>query len=360
MRNQDVATVGLFRPGGHPLGCHRVLRPEGVLPQAADCLDVSLPLYQNEILLKVEGLQLDSASFRQLKEKYSADSEAIARSIMDIVAQRGKMQNPVTGSGGMLWGTVQELGPDAPQNFLPGDRVASLISLTLTPLHLEKIHHLSLKSARVAASGHAILFASSSAAKIPDDLPESSALAVFDVCGAPAWVKKLVHPGDKVLILGAGKSGLLSAFAAGDITGKDHVWLSDQREEALAWCRDQGGFAKVVLADASRPWDFLQSLEAAKAPGFDLVVNCSNALETETSCILATKPKGRILFFNMATQFSRAVLSAEGLGREVEMTMGNGYAEGHWAFALDLVRRHHALKDWFNLASESSVSKEVL
>ena len=44
------------------------------------------------------------------------------------------MQNPVTGSGGMLVGTVEEVGPESPLGLTAGDRVATLVSLTLTPL----------------------------------------------------------------------------------------------------------------------------------------------------------------------------------------------------------------------------------
>ena len=57
--------------------------------------------------------------------------------MLEIVATRGKMQNPVTGSGGMLVGTVEEVGPGSPLGLAVGDRVATLVSLTLTPLVIE-------------------------------------------------------------------------------------------------------------------------------------------------------------------------------------------------------------------------------
>ena len=47
------------------------------------------------------------------------------------------MQNPETGSGGMLVGTVEEVGPESPLGLQVGDRVATLVSLTLTPLVIE-------------------------------------------------------------------------------------------------------------------------------------------------------------------------------------------------------------------------------
>ena len=54
--------------------------------------------------------------------------------MLEIVATRGKMQNPVTGSGGMLTGVVAEAGPESPLGLEPGDRIATLVSLSLTPL----------------------------------------------------------------------------------------------------------------------------------------------------------------------------------------------------------------------------------
>ena len=63
--------------------------------------------------------------------------------------------------------------------------------------------------------GHAILFARSIAAVLPDDLPVPLSLAVMDVCGAPALTSRVVKEGAVVVIIGAaGKSGSLSAVAA--------------------------------------------------------------------------------------------------------------------------------------------------
>jgi L-erythro-3,5-diaminohexanoate dehydrogenase len=329
------------------LGLHRVLEPEGVLPQAALRLDASLPLYEGEILLRVERLHVDSASFRQLKESCGDDAAKIAARIQAIVAERGKLENPVTGSGGMLIGRIEDSAAPAPIFGKIGDKVATLVSLTLTPLHLEAITQVDLATGQVEARGHAILFASGTAAPLPADLPEETALSVLDVCGAPAWVRKLAQPDDRVLIVGAGKSGILSAFAAREAVDPKRLWLTDVREAALERASALKVAENVVLANAQQPVRFLDALRAAGAPAFDLVINTSNAPETEAACILAAREGGRILFFNMATSFSRAVLTAEGVGREATLIMGNGYAKGHWQYALDLVRKHQPLKRFF-------------
>jgi len=123
-----------------PLGMHRVIEPAGALPQAAWRLDPSPELWPDETRVRVDRLNLDAASFRQLTEAAAAGAErgglaeALRGAVLGIVAERGKMQNPVTGSGGMLTGVVEEVGPHSPLGLAPGDRIATLVSLSLTPL----------------------------------------------------------------------------------------------------------------------------------------------------------------------------------------------------------------------------------
>src|ERR1700733_5856048 len=119
---------------GTTLGLHRVLEPPGVLPQAAWRLDPSPSIGPDEVLVQVDRLNLDAASYRQLREAYDGDPDKIRAAVLDIVATRGKMQNPVTGSGGMLNGAGAAAGPGAPPGPAPGQRIATLVSLTLTPL----------------------------------------------------------------------------------------------------------------------------------------------------------------------------------------------------------------------------------
>src|SRR5881398_2805572 len=192
-----------------PVGLHRVLEPEGVLPQAAQRLDTSPEIGADEVRIRVERLNLDAASFRQLATKHGGNGDAVRAEVLGIIEARGKMQNPVTGSGGMLIGTVEEVGPDSPLGLKPGDRVATLVSLTLTPLAItDGLARWDGRGEQVPASGHAILFARSIAAVLPEDLPVPLALAVLDVCGAPALTQRVVrgYPRARVLVIGgAGK-----------------------------------------------------------------------------------------------------------------------------------------------------------
>jgi L-erythro-3,5-diaminohexanoate dehydrogenase len=180
------------------LGLNRVVDPAerlaGVLPQAAWRLDPSPRLGADEVRIRVDRLNLDAASYRQLSDGQDGDGDAIREAVREIIDSRGKMHNPVTGSGGMLMGVVEEAGPESSLSLKPGDRVATLVSLTLTPLKIyDSLARWDGLSEQVPCDGHAILFGRSIAAVLPDDLPVPLALAVMDVCGAPALTKRVIE-----------------------------------------------------------------------------------------------------------------------------------------------------------------------
>ncbi|WP_242453920.1 L-erythro-3,5-diaminohexanoate dehydrogenase [Bailinhaonella thermotolerans] len=312
-----------------------MVAPRGVLPQAAERLDADPRIGDDEVRVRLEWLNLDAASYRQLAGEHGGDGARIRAEVLRIVAARGKMHNPVTGSGGMLVGVVDEVGPRSPLGLGPGDRVASLVSLTLTPLVIsDGLRRWDGRSERIPAEGHAILFGRSIAAVLPDDLPAETALAVLDVCGAPALTARVVRPGQAVTVIGAsGKSGSLTLAAArragaGPLVGV----VPDARQAALL---GESGLADVVVeADARDPVGL-----AAAVPGpADVTVVCADVPGCEHGAILCTRQGGTVVFFSMATSFSAAALGAEGLAADVTMLIGNGYVPGHADHALDLYR----------------------
>ena len=105
---------------GNKYGIHRVIEPQGVLTQAAYKIDNDMTkLYSNEIMCDVISLNIDSASFTQISEACGGDEKKIGEMILGIVAERGKQQNPVTGSGGMFIGKASIItgDPTEPDNF---------------------------------------------------------------------------------------------------------------------------------------------------------------------------------------------------------------------------------------------------
>jgi L-erythro-3,5-diaminohexanoate dehydrogenase len=273
----------------------------------------------------------------------------VREAVLDIVAARGKMQNPETGSGGMLVGTVEEVGPESPLGLSVGDRVCTLVSLTLTPLVIEDaLARWDGRSEQVPADGYAILFGRSIAAVIPDDLPAELSLSVMDVCGAPALTARVVGEYvDPVVVVigGAGKSGSLSLAAAKAAGARRTIGVVPHQGEAELL--STAGVADVVaVADARDPVALSEAVTAAGGPA-DVTIVCVDVPGCEGGAILSTADRGTVVFFSMATSFSAAALGAEGLAADVTMLVGNGYVPGHADHALALIREHTGVRALF-------------
>lgn len=338
---------------GNKYGTHRVIEPKGVLPQPANKIDNNMDeIYDNEILIDVQTLNIDSASFTDIEARANGDHKRIAEIMMEIVEKQGKHRNPWTGSGGMLLGTVEKIGNALAGkiDLKVGDKIATLVSLSLTPLRIDKIKEIRADVDQVDIDGKAILFESGIYAKIPSDIPEKLALSALDVAGAPAQTAKLCRPGDTVLIIGAGgKSGMLCCYEAkkrvgvtGKVIGLCHSQKSADRLIGLGFCDH------VFTADATQPVPVLEKMEELTGGQMaDVTINNVNIPDTEMTSVLSTKDTGVVYFFSMATSFTKAALGAEGVGSDVTMIVGNGYTKGHAAITLEILRESEKLRKVF-------------
>ena len=294
-------------------------------------------------MIEVEALNIDSASFTQLLEEAGGDVKAVAARIGQIVRERGKMHNPATGSGGVLIGRIiATMGRPS-----VGDRIVTLTSLTTTPLFLDRVIEVNPKTHQVRVEGRAILFERAPYAVLDGSLPEFLAMSVLDVCGAPAQAARLCKPGEVVVVAGAaGKSGLLVSAIAGR-QGSRLLGLVRNQEEAARLGRLTTA-PEPVIVDATDPVAVFHKVEAVTNGAMaDVVFNCVNVPNVEMSCILAARQRGIVYFFSMATSFQAAALGAEAVGADVDLMIGNGYALGHAAFALTLVRDDPILSSLF-------------
>jgi L-erythro-3,5-diaminohexanoate dehydrogenase len=336
---------------GDPYGLSRVVGEKGVLPQRARRIDPSLPPREDELLIDVESLNVDAASFRQLEAEAGGDPVKISQRIREIVEERGKLQNPVTGSGGMLIGKVREIGRKHPaaKSLAAGDRIATLVSLSLTPLRIEEIRAVHQSIDRVDVKAQALLFSSGLFAKLPTDMSDALALAALDVCGAPALVARYVRPGMRIGILGAGKSGALClAQARRSLGGQGRLIALDVSQVALDRLLGIGLCDDALAVDATQAVEVMEKVSKATGGALcDLVVNCASVPNTEMASVLSVHDGGTVIFFSMATSFTAATLGAEGVGKDVTMVMGNGYVPGHAELTLNLLRSEPALRTLF-------------
>jgi L-erythro-3,5-diaminohexanoate dehydrogenase len=305
-------------------------------------------LFKGEVLLAVETLNIDAASFTQM-EKEGDPGDIVHRT----VAQRGKQHNPVTGSGGMLLGRVVQVvreGRPAGEVLSVGDRVATLVSLSLTPLRVDSIDAVRPASAQMDVKGEAVLFASGAYAKLPGDMPERLALAALDVAGAAPQVARLVKPGAVVVVLGAGgKSGILCVAEARRRGGKEACVVGlEASPKAAEELRGLGFCDVVVAADATDPIAVRRAvLEATKGREADVTFSCVNVPDAELGAILATRDRGIVYFFAMSTSFTKAALGAEGVGKDVDIFVGNGFAHGHAEHTLGMLREMKGVRGVF-------------
>lgn len=332
-------------------GGHRVISPKGLLPQAADVINNDPQIWDNEILIDVIALQPTATAFHTLKEMCGDDLEAIKKKIFEIVESRGKFQDPVTKSGGMLIGRVKKIGDEIKNttDLQIGDKVATLVSLSLTPLKLYSIESVNPDTEQVFCKADAVLFESGLYTKIPEDLGEELSLAIMDVAGAPAQVAMNARAGDTVCVLGAGKAGLLSlAEAKKRVAPHGKVVCLEYSEKQCEVVRELGLADYVVQVNAQEPQKTYEKyIEATGGKLADLTVSTVNVPETELSAILVTKDSGRIYFFTMSTNFVKASLGAEGAGKYTTMVLGAGYYPGHDDITYNIVRENEKLRQYF-------------
>ena len=335
---------------GDIYGTHRVISPKGVLPQPADVVDNTMEIYNNEVLIDVHTLNIDSASFTEISNRANGDVEEIKRIILEIVNTTGKHKNPWTGSGGMLIGRVAEVGPDYEGELKKGDKIATMVSLSLTPLKIDEIIEIRPDIDQVDIKGQAILFQSGIYAKLPKDIPQTLALSVLDVAGAPAQTAKICKPGDTVVVMGGGgKSGILCCWQArkqvginGTVICVDGFKKSSNRAMSVN-CADE--YLVVNATDSIAMYE--EIMDATEGKLADVVINVVNIPNTEMSSIISCKDGGLVYFFSMATSFTKAALGAEGIGKDVTMLVGNGYTKGHSEVALQVLREDERIRNLF-------------
>lgn len=346
-----------MKTGGCRYGTHRVTEPQGVLPQPARILNNDMnEIWDNELLIDVIRLNVDSASFHQIKNKLIAKrhedlEKAFADHAVDLTNRTGKHKNEDTGSGGMLIGKVAQIGPnfEMKDQIKVGDKIASLVSLSLTPLKINRVKRVLLDKDQVEIEGQAILFSSGIYAKLPDDMDENLALSVLDVAGAPAQVERLVKPGDNVVIIGAnGKSGILCNAVARERAGVSGKVIGVVRNPNYIPTCKETGCHEVIIASATDAITIQKEVSRlTNGKMADVVINVVNIEDTELPTIMAAKDRGLVYFFSMATSFTKAALGAEGIGADVDMILGNGYAHNHATISLDLLRRNPILMKLF-------------
>jgi L-erythro-3,5-diaminohexanoate dehydrogenase len=222
-----------------------------------------------------------------------------------------------------------------------GDLIVPLASLIAIPLVLDEVGPVDPAVPQVPVGGRAIVTGRMPCGRVPPDLPLALALTAFDVFPAATYARDLAAPGDHVLVLGAGHAGLLAVAAARTAVGEQGtISVVDVSADALERVRAIDPAAHVVRADVTAP---LAVAAALPAPA-DLTLQCTSVIGAEGSALMATAPRGTIVFFSTATRFAAAALGTESVGTQARLIIPNGFTDDRGAYALHLVRTVPALR----------------
>ena len=331
------------------LGIWRSLEPAGALVHAARRVDAQTPATEHEAEIDVELLAVDATSYRAIREHANGDPDRIAALISEIVTERGKLQNPWTGSGGVLMGRVGQVGARygaSPMHV--GELVVPLASLIAVPLALDAVGPVDPASAHVPVRGRAIVTGAMEVARVPGDLDPTIAITALDVYPSASYARSLASPGDHVLILGAGHAGLLALAAAREAVGSSgKVSVVDLAPAALSRARALGCDVGAVQADVTAPLSVAGALaDAGRAPA-DVTLLCTTVPGAEGTAMLATARDGQVVFFSTATSFAAAALGADAIGSRARLIIPNGLTDDRGEYAFGLIRSNPGLRAAF-------------
>ena len=327
-------------------GTERVLEPKHVLPTSAWRVDNNRRIYPYEMRLDVKRIHLESTSFKEICLEANDNEQRIRQKILDIVIRRGKLHNPVTDTGGLLYGTVAEIGEsyENRKGFKPGDEVLCNASLASIPLYIEKIIRIDRAFGQIEVEGHCIVSSGLPVIFRPQELPVNLLLFIFNesgtiyrICSEAVGKRRFLVVGNNLL------TNLLFGIAIKKVAREDAeiVCLLDRKTEAVL----TGGkinelmtqvFTDVIYVDILRPLECLEKIGGDSA--FDLSVNCAGTQGAETINILATKSGGTVIFANMINNYNIALYITEAISRQLDIRCADGYLEAYDEFDLEIVR----------------------
>ncbi len=326
-------------------GLERVLEPKYVLPTSAWKLDNSRNIYPNEMLLSIKRIHLEGTSFKQICTEVNYNEEKIKQTIIDIVIRRGKLHNPVTDTGGLIFGQVEKIGEsfESQGGVKAGDEIICNASLASVPIYIEKIMAIDYAFNQIEVEGYAVVHDRIPLVKVKPGIPLNLLLFTLDESGTLFSLNKLAEGKVKCLIVG---NNMITNLIFGYVLRRK---LGPEGEITCLLDRKTGiqitgggidrlvslVFNQIHYLDILKPVECLEKLNAESL--FDLSVNCAEIPGAETVNILATRPGGTVLFANLINNLNIALYITESISKTLEVHGAQGYIEGYDDFDVQIV-----------------------
>ncbi len=327
-------------------GLDRVVLPKEVFPVAAWELDNSRELKRGEMRIKLQRIQLETMNFRQISQESRQDEFLIGEKIKDIVLRRGKMHNPVTDSGGILYGIIEEIDDDYvnTKGLKIGDEVICNASLTGIPLHIEHVNRIDRLYYQADVEGYAIAYSRLPIIKKPYNLPLDLLLFTLDESGTIYTVYHEAKNKKDFLIVGNNPiQSLIYGFTIRESAGSDaniycifdsytEITLKGSKIEKLM----NEVFTEISYHNLLHPVECLETIDYAPV---DMSVNCVNVPGAETINVLMTKNNGVVVFTGYTNSYNMALYVTEYISRSMRIRSADGFIDKYDEFDLELVQK---------------------
>lgn len=327
-------------------GIKRVLEPQHVLPTSAWRLDNSRNIYPDELRVSIKRIHLEGTGFKQICTEVNDNEKKIKQQIIDIVIRRGKLHNPVTDTGGLVMGVIEEIGSEYhnPQGLKVGDKIICNVSVASVPMYIEDITSLNKAFNQVEATGYAIVHDLIPLVKIPEELPLDLMMFTFDQSGTLYRLHQLIGDSKKFLVVGNSMlTNLLYGYVIRREVGPkaEIVCLFDKRTSMRMVGKGideliEKVFNEVHFINILRPMECMRQLNAESL--FDFSINCAEIPGAETINILATKPEGTVLFANLINNLNIALYITESMSKPLCVRCAEGYLKEYDIFDMEIVR----------------------
>ena len=327
-------------------GTKRVLEPKHVLPTSAWKLDNGRNIYPDELKVSIQRIHLEGTGFKQICTESNDDEKKIRQAIIDVVIRRGKLHNPVTDTGGLVMGRVEEIGAeyDNSLGLKVGDAVICNASAASIPMYIEDITAVNRAFNQIEAKGYAIAHSLIPLVKAPEDVPLDMLMFVFDHSGTLFRLDELVGSKKNFLVVG---NNVLTNLIYGYVirrkagAGSQITCLLDKKTNMRFTGRGidrlmSQVFDEVNFLDILRPLECMRQLDAESS--FDLSINCAEIPGAETINILATKPGGTVMFANLINNLNIALYITESISKSLDVRGAEGYLEDYDQFDVQIVR----------------------
>ena len=330
---------------GTKYGTSRVLEPKHVLPTSAWKLDNNRNIYPDEVRISLKRVHLEGTSFKQISTEANGNEDKIRQRIIDIVIRRGKLHNPVTDTGGLALGVIEQIGAafDNPMGFQVGDEVLCNASLASIPMYIERIHAIDPIFHQIEADGYVIVNNRISLLPVPENVPLDLLMFAFDESGTLYRLHQMIGEKKKFLIVGNSIiTNLLFGYVIRRSAGADAqiTCIFDKRTDLRL---GDGGvdqlmryvFNRIFYMDILKPLECMEQLDADSA--YDLSINCAEIPGAETINVLAAKPGGTVFFANLINNLNIALYITESITKSIEVRGAEGYLEGYEKFDIQVV-----------------------